>query len=90
MSEIDDHVARVLRRVEPMPAKLYSYSLARAAIDAHITALTESGFVIVPREPTKEMLESGAGEVWLFNPDVDGPNAKAGDVWRAMIDEAKK
>ena len=57
-----------------------SWARAMAAAELAIEAM---------REPTKEMLESGAGEVWLFDPDVDGPNAKAGDVWRAMIDEAK-
>ena len=48
---------------------------ATAAIAAHIAALNEAGFVIVPREPTKEMLAAF----------VDGDDPAYAEDWRTMI-----
>lgn len=57
--------------------------LARAAIAAHEAALSDAGLVIVPREPTKEMLEAGIGT----NTDIRSPMWI--DGWRAMVDAFK-
>ena len=57
--------------------------LARAAIAAHESALAEAGYVIVPREPTGEMIAAG---------NASGIKASVrtvtSDVWRAMVEAA--
>lgn len=59
---------------------------ARTAIAAHIAALSEAGYAIVPREPTEEMLQRGLA-AW-------GGFAKSGNklcaAYRAMIGAAPK
>lgn len=39
--------------------------VARAAIAAHKAALAEAGMVIVPREPTPEMIAAGEAADWV-------------------------
>ncbi len=70
---------------------------ARAAIEAYKAALADAGMVIVPEEPTEAMLDSGGRERSPLAPRMDGPNIpgqtfryKAGDIWKAMIAEARK
>lgn len=51
----------------------------RSAIAVHKAALAEAGFVIVPREPTPEMIvavESAWGAGWLFRSTA---------AWEAML-----
>jgi len=79
---------RVARAILPSAWDIEATDAFKAEFQKHAKSRARAAIEAM-REPTKEMLESGAGEVWLFDPDVDGPNAKAGDVWRAMIDEAK-
>ena len=43
----------------------YETAKAHAAIDAVIVALVLSGYVIVPVDPTEEMIEAGAAADWV-------------------------
>lgn len=57
---------------------------ADAAITAHLKALADAGYVVVPREPTEAMLDAGFaarskfGEAYI----IEGFEA---DIYRAMI-----
>ncbi len=62
-----------------------SIPYARAAIDKYTDAMTEGGFVIVPREPTEAMLDVGAAGVRQRYARL-GAKRK----WQAMIDAALK
>jgi bacterioferritin-associated ferredoxin len=55
--------------------------LARAAIEEHIAALKESGFVIVPREPSDDMDRAAVKLDWESKSD---PTWR--DGWRVMVD----
>lgn len=71
-------------------------TMARAAIRAHEAALTDAGLVIVPREPTKEMIDVGntvaedAGDVWMPSEGISlgGPSCGR-EVYLAMIATSK-
>lgn len=65
---------------------------ARGAIEEYKTALTEAGFVIVPREPTEKMAEVGQAELMKDDDCTAFDRHWAGifDMWRAMVAEAKK
>ncbi len=54
----------------------YWPDMARAVIKAHLTALQEAGFVVVPREPTEAMVAAAeaTGDHWYFD-----------ESWAAMI-----
>jgi hypothetical protein len=54
---------------------------ARDAIAAHKSALSDAGYVIVPREPTDAMIAIGQG--WCGEYPAE-------DVWREMIKAAPK
>lgn len=54
---------------------------ARAAITAFGVALAEQGYVIVPREATKKMLQAG-----FIDSRYDAGYSTREDVWRAMIE----
>lgn len=55
-----------------------------AAIAAHLTALKEAGFVVVPIEPTEAML-NGARD-WSLRKNGQGVgNDQATGCWKAMI-----
>jgi hypothetical protein len=63
---------------------------AAAAISAHEAALAEEGMVIVPREPTPEMLDAGYCEApkgidaLIAHWETLSPE----DIWPAMVDAA--
>lgn len=64
--------------------------LARAAIEAYEGALKAEGYVIVPREPTEEMVESGRAATAAFH-DIQGSaltvaREKMRRRYNAMID----
>lgn len=71
---------------------------ARAAIAGHEAALSESGFVIVPREPTEEMVDAGYAwqctewpEDWHLNPEgITSETYIAQNIWPAMLSAALK
>lgn len=57
---------------------------AKAAIAAHLEALKEQGFVVVPIEPTEEMVSSG----WFFAWDYDEGERREvmpRECWQAML-----
>lgn len=58
-------------------AELYGFDMTAQAI---LSALTDAGFVVVPKEPTEEMC--GAG----LDPAIDG----IAPMYRAMIDARPK
>lgn len=74
--------------------------IAHAAIAAYEAALAKAGFVIVPREPTPEMLEAGKIADWVGDiesraglsimPDEDWQGHKRPGIWRAMLAAAPK
>lgn len=62
------------------------FTLADAAIAAHLEALREAGMVVVPREPTIEMLSAMAGaQVFIpgFGPDISNGQDKR--KWKAGV-----
>ena len=61
---------------------------ARAAIAAHESALKESGFVIVPREPTADMGQAGYAAWDKFGEAaIMGPTELLA-IWQAMVGAA--
>lgn len=63
------------------------YDQARAAIEAHESALRDAGFVIVPREPTEAMVSAGNGVDGAPSfSDARGEPPDAEHIWHAMID----
>lgn len=67
------------------PRKRY-LAQARAAISAHESALKENGLVIVPREPTEEML-AVHWEFFAINMPWNSKDNRLSH-WRAMVDAA--
>ena len=64
---------------------------ARAAIAAHEAALQESGLVIVPRDPTEEMLAAAddyAGRAENSEQQGTMDDRWFRECWQAMIDKA--
>lgn len=57
------------------------------AARAVLEAIEKAGFVIVPREPSEEML-CAAERFVVYDPDTEGVIEGAADVWQAMIDKA--
>jgi DNA-binding transcriptional ArsR family regulator len=69
------------------PAK----DLARAAVTAHLAALTEAGFVVMPREPTKTMtLATSRFEFQEGSATEASIIAHARECWSDMIDAAER
>jgi hypothetical protein len=62
----------------------YGRSSEDCATAAH-AALTAAGYVVVPREPTEDMVGEGAGELdeYCITTDVR-------EIYRAMIEAAQK
>ena len=61
---------------------------ADAAIAAHIAALHEAGFSIVPREPSEAMLNVEMSSRWEWTGDFNKAARK--HIYEAMIAEAGK
>ena len=65
----------------------YWRRLSRAAIAAHKAALKEAGMVIVPKEPTRKMIDAACNLLRQADhggqdvADVGGPEA----LWREMV-----
>lgn len=55
-------------------------------VDRALAALADAGFVIVPREPTVEMLVA-AQEDWMC---VRAAEERGDFIWRAMIDASSR
>ncbi len=94
-NEIIEHIANVIAadreecgNISGCPPEVCRcLRLGRAAIDAHIAALKEAGFVIVPREPTEPMIRAAIGEDRgsdYYYDHYSWFEAK----WKAMIDAA--
>ena len=62
---------------------------ARTAIAAHESALKEMGLVIVPREPTAEMMITGARSIGK-SMNIENHTERAKQCHQAMIDAAPK
>jgi hypothetical protein len=71
-----------VRAAEVLKAALGSQTRTNAAL----RALREAGFVIVPVEPTPEMVEAG----WMRTDAGVETDECIPRVWRAMINEAGK
>lgn len=50
-----------------------------------IAALDAAGYAIVPKEPTKAMIEAGRGGVCLYHPDDFNSAEAAEESYRAML-----
>lgn len=62
----------------PSRHKTAPAQIARAAIEAHEAALEAAGLVIVPREPTDEM-------IWAY---YGSPKDSGKQMWEAMLNAA--
>lgn len=64
--------------------------IAQAAIAAHKAALADAGIVLVPREPTGQMIDAGANSYGISN-GYAGPlpsrvlDGQPSKTWRAML-----
>ena len=67
--------------IKSRPAWNTSYSADAAAI---LAALDAAGFVVVPREPTEEMIENGLGAMMEWDART-GDDQGIAEVYRAMI-----
>jgi hypothetical protein len=63
---------------------------ATACIAAYKGALSEAGYVTVPREPTEAMLAAGEHELEDWHSDFDRAETIANCAWAAMIEAASK
>lgn len=86
-----ERVARAIHRADYLvssdpwmetPGSCQAEFAAQAAIDAYKAHLKESGYVIVPREPTEEMLSAG------FHVELEEDTPDSGPAYKAMIDVA--
>ncbi len=94
-----DRVVAVNARHDGLPPPPYEHDkagfyleIARAAINAHETALADAGLVIVPREPTEAMITAGyTAAITEFyraprEADLDAVRRRLGEVsYRAMV-----
>lgn len=77
MTDAVERVARALAVADGEPAECERHyrAAASAAISAHLSALAEVGWVVVPAEPTEAMLAAGMAH----------ESCKLVDEYRAMI-----
>lgn len=61
---------------------------AKRAIVAHVAALAEEGFVVVPHEPTEAMLSADISGQWEWTGDFN--KAARTHIYKAMIDKASE
>ncbi len=64
--------------------RVWKFALPEAA--KVITALSDAGLVIVPREVSDEAMEAGLSK-WGWN--ADDPDAEVAQIWKAMIAETE-
>ena len=68
--------------------------MAHDCMDRALLRLAEAGYVIVPKEPTPEMIEAGDGAIDWDSSDVNGSwyvhysDGDARKSWEAMIEVA--
>ncbi len=69
------------------PYQIDYYGMAEAAIKAHEAWLSDNGFVVVPREPTREMGLKGGWEIG-HTMKQENQIQRARQCWQAMTDAA--
>lgn len=89
---LDDHPTMAERMEAALMADKAIVALARAAIQAHLAALQEAEMVVVPKEPTLEMMVAAEKNIVAQYRESDWDYAKdvaeclvVRDTYRAML-----
>lgn len=80
---LGDRIARAIRRAD----NSYFFENYSKQADAVLDAISEAGFVLIHKEPTKQMIEA-AGEALSYG--VQSKNEMLREMYRVMIEQSLK